>query len=68
MDCTIYVVKTKGLISCAVSVQLSCPFVFAYAKIKFSHDTVVGACCYIGPSTISHNKEFYIDMTKIIIL
>ena len=30
MDCTIYVAKTKVLISCA--------FVFAYAKSRFSHD------------------------------
>ena len=38
MDCTIYVVKTKGLISCVVTAQLSCAFVFAYAKSRFSHD------------------------------
>ena len=30
--------KNKGLISCAVSLQLICTFVFAYAKIRFSHD------------------------------
>ena len=30
--------KTKALISCAVIVQLTCAFVFAYAKICFSHD------------------------------
>ena len=29
--------KTKALISCAVSVQLFCAFVFAYAKSKFPH-------------------------------
>ena len=47
MDCTIYVAKTKVLISCAVAVQLiscvvtaqlNCSFVFAYAKSRFSHD------------------------------
>ena len=27
------------LISCAVTPQLICDFVFAYAKIRFSHDT-----------------------------
>ena len=37
-DCTIYVVKTKALISCVVAVQLICTFVFVYAKIRFSHD------------------------------
>ena len=26
------------LISCTVTVQLICTFVFAYAKIRFSHD------------------------------
>ena len=30
--------KTKALISCAVTAQLICSFVFAYAKIRFSHD------------------------------
>ena len=30
--------KTKALISCAVTAQLICAFVFAYAKSRFSHD------------------------------
>ena len=39
IDCTIYVVKTKVLISCAVTAQLICTFVvFAYVKTGFSHD------------------------------
>ena len=38
MHCTIYVVKTKSLISCAVTAQLICAFVFAYTKSRFSHD------------------------------
>ena len=33
-----YVVKTKALISCAVTAQLICAFVFAYAKSCFSHE------------------------------
>ena len=37
-DCTIYVAKTKALISCAVTAQLICAFGFAYAKRRFSHD------------------------------
>ena len=37
-DFSIYVAKTKVLISCAVTAQLICIFVFAYAKIRFSHD------------------------------
>ena len=30
--------KTKALISCAVTAQLICVFVFAYAKSQFSHN------------------------------
>ena len=33
-----YVVKTKALISCPLTMQLICAFVFAYAKSRFSHD------------------------------
>ena len=35
-DCTIRVVKTKALISCAVTAQLICAFVLAYAHCWFS--------------------------------
>ena len=38
MDCAIRVVKTKALISFAVTAKLICGFVFAYAKSRFSHD------------------------------
>ena len=37
-DCTIYVAKTKTLISFAFTAKLICLFVFAYAKRWFSHD------------------------------
>ena len=37
-DCTIHVAKTKALISFAVTKKLICVFVFADAKIRFSHD------------------------------
>ena len=33
-----YIAKTKALISCAVTAQLICVFVFAYAKSRFSHN------------------------------
>ena len=36
--CTIYVAKTKALISFGVTAKLICVFVFAYAKSWFSHD------------------------------
>ena len=38
MDCSIYVVKTKDLISCAVTMSLICTLVFAYAESRFSHE------------------------------
>ena len=38
MDCTIYVAKTKALISIAVTAKQICVFVFAYAKSRFSYD------------------------------
>ena len=30
--------KTKALVSCAVTSQLICAFVFAYADVRFAHD------------------------------
>ena len=33
-----YVAKTKALISFAITAKLICVFVFAYAKIQFSHN------------------------------
>ena len=47
MDCNIHVAKTKALISCAVTTQLICVFVFAYAKSRFSHEVaqvLIGPC------------------------
>ena len=38
MDCTIYVAKTKALISCIATAQRICSFVFAFAESRFSHD------------------------------
>ena len=37
-DCTIRIAKTKAQISFAVTAKLICVFVFAYAKVRFSHD------------------------------
>ena len=34
-SCSIYVAKTKALISCAVTAHLICAYVFAYAKTSF---------------------------------
>ena len=38
MDCTVYVAKTKALISYANTALLIWAFVFAYAKSRFSYD------------------------------
>ena len=37
-DCTVYVAKTKALISFAVTAKMIRVFVFAYAKSRFSHN------------------------------
>ena len=46
--CTIYVAKTKTLISCAVTAQLICTFVVAYAKSRISHDAA-NLCPFVVP-------------------
>ena len=38
MDFSIYEAKTKVLISCTVTTQLICAFVFTKGKSRFSHD------------------------------
>ena len=35
-----YLAKTNALISCAVTAQLICAFVFTYAKSRVSHDAL----------------------------
>ena len=55
MNCTIYVAKTKALISFAVTAKLICVFVFAYAKCWFSRDAAHIFFCsvqYSGDSLI----------------
>ena len=36
-----YVAETKTLISCAVTAQLICAFISAYAKSRLSHDAAL---------------------------
>ena len=58
-DCTIRVVKTKMLISFAVTVKLICVFVFAYSKSRVSHNQ---ALSYPLPKTFIHKaslQHFY---------
>ena len=58
--------KTKALISSAVTAQLICVFVFAYAKSRFSHnealitDKTKGIRTYAlkqNPNTLTHRQE-----------
>ena len=51
-ECTIYVAKTKALISFAVTAKLICVFVFAYAKRWFS----------IGAAHICFASMYFQDM------
>ena len=45
-----HVAKTKALIICAVTMLLTCTFVFfAYAKSRFPHDAAhLSSCCHLG--------------------
>ena len=52
----IYVVKTKALISCMVTAQLICVFVFEYAKSRLSHDAVQIAVTFIKINIIQTNN------------
>ena len=45
-DFTIRAAKTKALISCAVTAQLICGFVFAYAKCWFSNAVAMSNLCF----------------------
>ena len=65
--------KTKALISFAVTAKLICIFVFAYAKRWFSHDAAHIFECQITPifvyssessiatmmSTLDHNDDYH---------
>ena len=56
--------KTKALISFAVTVKLICVFVFVYAKSRFSHDEahiekegmVVVLCMFLAHKNVFKNE------------
>ena len=58
-DCTIYVAKTKALISCAVTAQLVCAFVFAYAKSGFLMTWLIYKSWFFQEQR-KHLKEEYV--------
>ena len=49
------IVKTMALISCKVTMQLICNFVFAYTKTRFSDDA---AQICINGCDMSHQSSF----------
>ena len=55
MGCTVYVAKTKALISFPVTPKLICVFVFRYAKSRFSH--VAAKLCVTDPN-LNMKKNF----------
>ena len=55
-----YVAKTKVVISCVVTAQLICTFVFDYAKSRFSHDSAHFM------RSISNHTAFTIYLCKIV--
>ena len=63
LHCTIYVAKTKALISFAVTMKLICVFVFAYTKSRFSHDEAhINVTCFgIGFSTNKCQNILFVE-------
>ena len=51
--------KTKALISFAVTAKLICVFVFAYAKIRFSHDEAHTSSGFPNKSDTNHSARQY---------
>ena len=49
--------KTKALISFAVTAKLICVFVFAYAKIRFSHDEAHIRNCNVNIDVFVYGEE-----------
>ena len=60
LNFTIRVAKTKALISFAVTAKLICVFVFAYAKIPFSHDAahMIAKCMWHCSDNIAENAQY----------
>ena len=56
--------KTKALISCAVTTQLICTFVFAFAKCRFSHDMAqMDQSLYVGTNINTYSSNTYDNIT-----
>ena len=56
MDGTIRVAKTNTLIRFAVTAKLICVFVFAYAKIQFSHDAAQMLSSLLANDRVVYSK------------
>ena len=59
----IYIVKTGVLISFVVTVKMICVFVFAYAKVRFYHDTAQIMLIY-QLSFVMRKPAFAYEKTK----
>ena len=70
MDCTIYVTKTKALVSCALTVRLICAFIFEYAKSRLSHGAAqtIDTSEFHGIVAIFHLRDMYTNTSKLVIL
>ena len=66
MDCTICVAKTKALISCAVTAQLICVFVFTNADCWFSGMSAHMSYLLVGLK-IKRALAFGIGLTLLVI-
>ena len=61
-DCTIYVVKTKALISFAVTAKMIWAFVFAYANSRFSQNVTQLLKCQKFTYALVQSLYIYICM------
>ena len=59
--------KTKALISFPVTAKLICVFVFAYAKIRFSHDAArnISCCLYVSACDMNVHKRCEKNVPKL---
>ena len=55
--------KTKALISFAVTAKLICVFVFAYAKVRFSYDAAYLMSEKIAVTSMIHKMPIYDNMS-----
>ena len=61
--------KTKALISFAVTAKLICVFVYAYAKIRFSHDAAhIEPVSYLTTAPGKTSQEHFTSINSVSIV